>query len=54
MPALVLSQSEVRKLLPMETCIGLMEQALAAFSKGDAVNPLRQGIRLPGAWGFSE
>ena len=52
MPALVLSQSEVRKLLPMDTCIGLMEQALAALSKGDAVNPLRQGIRLPDGLGI--
>ncbi len=52
MPALVLSQSEVRKLLPMETCIGLMEQALATLSKGDAVNPLRQGIRLPDGLGI--
>lgn len=52
MPALVLSQSEVRKLLPMETCIGLMEQALATLSKGDAINPLRQGIRLPDGLGI--
>jgi ornithine cyclodeaminase len=52
MPALVLSQSEVRKLLPMKTCIGLMEQALATLSAGDAVNPLRQGIRLPDGLGI--
>lgn len=52
MPALVLSQSEVRKLLPMDTCIGLMEQALAALSRGDAVNPLRQGVRLPDGLGI--
>ena len=52
MPALVLSQSEVRKLLPMDTCIGLMEQTLATLSRGDAVNPLRQGIRLPDGLGI--
>ena len=52
MPALVLSQAEVRKLLPMDTCIGLMEEALMTLSRGDAVNPLRQGIRLPAKLGI--
>ncbi len=31
----------------METCIELMAEALETLSRGDAVNPLRWGMRLP-------
>jgi ornithine cyclodeaminase len=44
---LILTQSEVRQLLPMADCIDVMEQALMTLSRGDAINPLRRGIRLP-------
>jgi ornithine cyclodeaminase len=44
---LVLTHSDVVRLLPMSTCIDLMADALAAASKGEAVLPLRQVVRLP-------
>jgi ornithine cyclodeaminase len=47
MPALVLSPLEVRRLLPMETCMDLMADALKCLSRGDATNPLRRGMLLP-------
>ncbi len=43
---LILSQLQVRELLPMQACMDLMEEALAALSRGDAINPLRRGMRL--------
>lgn len=47
MSCLVLDASDVRRLLPMRTCIDLVADALATLARGDAVNPLRHGIRLP-------
>lgn len=52
MPTVVLSQPEVRRLLPMAACIDLMQEALAALGRGDGVNPLRWGIRLPDSRGL--
>ncbi len=52
MTALVVSQTEVRKLLPMDACVDLMAEALATLSGGDAINPLRTGIRLPNNLGI--
>jgi alanine dehydrogenase len=51
MPVLVLGDAEVRRLLPMAECIEVMEQALGALSRGDAVQPLRQVLMLPGGAG---
>ncbi len=47
MSTVVLTQSEVRRLLPMDVCIELMADALASLGRGDAINPLRSGIRVP-------
>ncbi len=47
MATLILSQSEVRRLLSMQQCMILMERALLTLARGDAVNPLRWGMRLP-------
>lgn len=44
---LVLSHADVVRLLPMQTCIDLMADTLAATSKGEALLPLRQVVRLP-------
>ena len=44
---LVLSQTEVRALLPMERCAELVAAALVELSAGRAVNPLRKGMLLP-------
>lgn len=52
MSTLVLSQADIRHLLPMEKCIDLMAEALKTLSRGDAVNPLRNGIRLPNDLGI--
>lgn len=47
MHTLILSHTEVVRLLPMATCIDLMADALSAVSKGEALQPLRQVVRLP-------
>ncbi len=46
MAALILSQREIRELLPMEACIELVADALAELARGEAQNPLRRGLRL--------
>ncbi len=52
MPTLVLSPAEVRKLLPMDACVDLMAEALKTLGRDDAINPLRNGIRLPNDLGI--
>ena len=47
MSTVILTQSEVRRLLPMDVCIELMAGALETLGRGDAINPLRNGIRVP-------
>jgi ornithine cyclodeaminase/alanine dehydrogenase-like protein (mu-crystallin family) len=49
---LILSQSDVRQLLPMRDCIGVMEEALAGLARGEAMLPLRSIIKLPDPLGF--
>jgi ornithine cyclodeaminase/alanine dehydrogenase-like protein (mu-crystallin family) len=45
---LILNQSEVERALPMGTCIRLMREAFAALARGEAVQPLRHAMPLPG------
>jgi len=52
MKLLVLNEYEVHQLLTMQSCIGVMEEALADLSHGKAVNPLRSIVRAEGAPGF--
>jgi ornithine cyclodeaminase len=47
MNVLVLSQSDIAQLLPMRDCIDVMADALSALTRGDAILPLRQVLRLP-------
>ncbi len=47
MHTLILSHTDVVRLLPMATCIDLMADALVAASAGKALLPLRQVVRLP-------
>jgi ornithine cyclodeaminase/alanine dehydrogenase-like protein (mu-crystallin family) len=47
MNVLVLSQSDIVDLLPMSACIDVMAAALSALTRGDAILPLRQVLRLP-------
>lgn len=49
MGVLVLSEADVRKLLPMEECIELMAEALAALERGEMSMPLRSVFRPPEA-----
>jgi ornithine cyclodeaminase len=48
MSVLVLSDSDVRELLDMESCIAAMEEALAALARGELTMPLRFVVRPPG------
>ena len=49
MSVLVIGGDEVRRLLPVDECIDVMAEALGALAAGDAVQPLRQVVALPGA-----
>lgn len=44
---LILSQSEIERLLPMRDCIEIMASTLATLARDDAVLPLRTVIRIP-------
>ncbi len=43
---LILSQSDVERLLPMNVCIVLMERALTSLAQGETILPLRTVVRL--------
>ena len=47
MEVLIVNQTEVSEVLPMHECIGIMEQALAALARGEAILPLRPTLWLP-------
>ena len=49
---LVLSYEDVSRLLPMEECIEVMEEALVALARGEMFFPLRFVVRPPDAAGF--
>ena len=44
---IVLSQSDVERLLPMRDCIEVMASTLASLARGEAILPLRTVIRIP-------
>jgi ornithine cyclodeaminase/alanine dehydrogenase-like protein (mu-crystallin family) len=47
METLVVSQTEVPRLLPMKECIEVMARAFAALARGEATMPQRQIVWLP-------
>jgi ornithine cyclodeaminase len=47
-PLRVLSRDDIRHLLPMRTCIDLMEPTMIAVSEGRGVLPLRSAMKMPG------
>jgi ornithine cyclodeaminase len=51
MKLLVLNQSEIEQVLPMQACIKVMTQAMMALAKGQVHLPLRMVVRLPEAAG---
>jgi ornithine cyclodeaminase/alanine dehydrogenase-like protein (mu-crystallin family) len=52
MKVLFVNEAGVRDLLPMEVCVPLMRETLAALSRGDAVLPLRSKVSLPDGSGL--
>src|SRR5262245_6534844 len=44
---LVLSQQDVERLLPMDECVELMAEVLAALARGELYQPLRSVFRPP-------
>jgi len=44
---LVLGHAEVEQLLPMDECIGVMEEMFKTLARGDAVLPLRKALWQP-------
>jgi alanine dehydrogenase len=52
MATLILTQPQIRALLPMRVCMDLMEQGLTALARGEALNPLRTIMRLAGGKGL--
>lgn len=52
MQIVVLNAAEVRALLPMAECIGLMRTTMIAVAEGRAAIPLRLGVRMPGDRGM--
>ena len=51
MKILILSQSEIEQLLPMDECITVMEEALGALARGEMYQPLRMVVHPPEAAG---
>ena len=49
---LLLRESEVAALLPMEAAIEVMEQALVAFSRGHVLQPVRQALTITPHGGY--
>lgn len=46
MTAVILTQGEIRELLPIGECIDRMAAVLMALARGEATNPLRWGVNL--------
>ena len=46
MSTLILTQPQIRALLPMRQCVDLVAEALASLASGEGSNPLRRGMRL--------
>lgn len=43
---LILSQRDIRELLPMDACMDVVADSLRTLARGEAQNPLRWGMRL--------
>jgi ornithine cyclodeaminase/alanine dehydrogenase-like protein (mu-crystallin family) len=52
MEILIINSKQVRQLLPMNECIDVMEGALIALRRGEALNPLRMVLSLPEQHGY--
>jgi alanine dehydrogenase len=47
MSILILNRREVERLLPMQRCIEVMEDALASLARGEVILPLRPVLQIP-------
>ena len=47
MKILIINQTEVTELLPMDECMAVMEQALSTLARGEAILPLRPVLWTP-------
>jgi len=47
MQVLIVNQEEVPRFLPMDECVGAMEEVLATLTRGQAILPLRSILWLP-------
>jgi len=52
MKMLILDSKQIREMLPMRECIGLMADALSSLARGEVFQPLRTIIRPPEAIGL--
>jgi ornithine cyclodeaminase len=52
MNILVLSHADVEALLPMDECIGVMAEAMAALARGQVIQPARVMVRPAGGQGL--
>lgn len=52
MGALILSQADIRALLPMATCMDLVASGLRRLARGEVQNPLRSAMRIEGRDGL--
>jgi len=52
MSILILTHEEVEQLLPMDECIHIMREALAALARGQVHQPLRTALRPPDSSGL--
>lgn len=52
MSTLILTQPEIRALLPMAVCMDLVAEALMGLARGEGQNPLRWGMRLASGRGL--
>lgn len=52
MPVRLLTGHDVTRLLPMAACIETMADTLSALARGQAIQPLRTMLRLPGGGGI--
>ena len=52
MSTLVLTQAQIRALLPMERCMDLVREALASLARGQGQNPLRTAMKLSSGKGL--
>jgi ornithine cyclodeaminase/alanine dehydrogenase-like protein (mu-crystallin family) len=48
----VLNAAAIRKLLPMDRCIGLMRRAFEMVAAGETIQPIRQALRTPDGRGL--